>query len=225
MIEIIPEKVERAFLYFHSAGTNSVEFEPYLETVKRLLPNTYIWIGDGHISGSPLLYNNSYYGDSEERYWFMFPMQDASSRESFYQNREAMGASLMSAGSFVNSIVDQVKSRFNLSTDKITLSGFQHGSSLVLSTAMMRKNDPFKSIILFEPYLLEAFCFESEPILKETKVICVENSFIRNRTYNWLGIYTDAEFQKMGFEVKSIVTEEGDNKLDKLMVEEALKNI
>lgn len=222
MIEIIPEKIDSAFLYFHSAGTNSKEFKPFIRELESKMPNTYIWIGDGNISGSPLMFKNSFYGESDYKYWFMFPMQDASSQESFFENKEAMGASLTSASSFVNNLVDQIKRKYHLSTEKIVLSGFQHGSSLVLASAMMRKNDPFKYVILFEPYLLEAYYLDNENIIENTTVICVENNYIRNRTYHWIGIYTDVEFAKMGLKVKKVVIEEGDEKLNQEMVNKAL---
>ena len=66
MIEIIPDKIDSAFLYFHSAGTNSKEFKPFIRELESKMPNTYIWIGDGNISGSPLMFNNSFYGESDK---------------------------------------------------------------------------------------------------------------------------------------------------------------
>lgn len=225
MIEIIPDKIDNAFLYFHSAGNNSKEFKPFLEEFIEKMPNTYIWIGDGNISFSPLMFRGACYGDSDKKYWFMFPMQDASSQKSFLENNEAMGASLLSAGSFVNNLVDQIKNRYKLSADKIVLSGFQHGSSLALSSAMMRKHDPFKYVILFEPYLLEAYYLNNENIIKDTTIICVENNHIRNRTFKWIGIYTDIEFSKMGLKVKTVTVDKGDEKLNQKMVNSALLEI
>jgi len=222
MIEIIPGKIESAFLYFHSAGTDSREFKPFLNEIAAKMPDTYICIGDGHISGSPVMSGSTFYGDSAEKYWFMFPMQDACSQQSFLDNKEAMGASLLSAGSFVNNLVDQIKEKYDLSADRIILSGFQHGSSLVLASAMMRKHDPFKQVILFEPYLLEAYYLDRDSINPDTTVICVDNHHIRSRTYNWIGVYTDAEFSKMGMKVKAITVEDGNDNLNQEMVNRAL---
>lgn len=225
MIEVVPPKIKNAILYFHSAGTNSNEFKPFLKFLTKKMPNTYFWIGDGNISGSPIMFKDTYYGSDSKKYWFMFPMQDASSKESFQENKEAMGASLISAGSFVNKFIDQIKEKYSLSADKITLCGFQHGSSLALSAAMMRKIDPLKSIILFEPYLLEAFYLNSKNIVTDTKVICIENEYIRNRTYAFIGIYTDHEFSKIGMDVKQITIEEGNDKLCLEMVEKAFNEL
>jgi len=222
MIERIPEKADRALLYFHSAGTDSREFLPFIDIVESSLENTYVWAGDGNISGSPLMYDNGQFGESGERFWFMFPMQDASSEKSFHRSREAMGASLLSAGAFVNSLVDQIKERYGLSTEKIVLSGFQHGSALALAAAMMRRSDPFRQVILFEPYLLEAFYLEEERIARDTTVLCVDNEHIRERTFAWLGKHTDREFSRMGMDVRRITTEKGDDHLSMEMIEKAV---
>ena len=223
MIEHIPQDVENVFLYLHSAGTNSIQLQPFLSILKSQLPNTYIWAGDGVISGSPSMEHGTFYGDSANRYWFMFPVQDSSSQESFDRNSEAMGASLLSAGAFLNRFIDQIKDRFNLSTKNIFLSGFQHGSCLALATSMMRKTDPFRYVILFEPYILESYYLQKEFIQKETTIICIENQYIRNRVKNWINIETDKEFEKYGLNVKSIVLKEGAEKLDMDMLNEAIK--
>ena len=78
MIEHIPEKVDKAFLYFHSAGASSAETRAFLPLLIESLPNTYIWAGDGVISKSPLMRQGLHYGKDSKRYWFTFPMQDAS---------------------------------------------------------------------------------------------------------------------------------------------------
>ena len=175
------------------------------------------------VSNSPLMNNGMFYGDSEKRYWFMFPMQDASTQKSFYKNSEAMGASLLSSGAFLNSFIDQIKNRFSLSTKKIILAGFQHGSCLALTSAMMRKTDPFKYTILFEPYLLEGYYHKKEFIQKETTVVCIENIYIRNFVKTMMGIETDKEFDKFGMNTYSIILEEGEERLDKGMINEAIK--
>jgi predicted esterase len=223
MIEHIPKKVRSAFIYLHSAGVGSKELSPFLPKLIEDLPSTYIWAGDGVISGSPLMYNGAYYGDCDKRYWFMFPMQDASTPKSFQQHSEAMGASLLSSGAFLNSFVDRIMERFSLPTNKIVLSGFQHGSCLALAASMMRKTNPYRFTILFEPYILEGYYLEKESIQAETNVVCIENQYMRNRVKNWINIETDKEFKKFGMNVTSIVLDGEEEKIDAMMINEAVK--
>ncbi len=49
----VPDVVELALLYFHSAGTTSEQLRPFLSRLVEALPTTYIWAGDGVISTSP----------------------------------------------------------------------------------------------------------------------------------------------------------------------------
>jgi len=223
MIEHVPEKVRSAFIYLHSAGVDSQELAPFLPQLIEDLSNTYIWAGDGAISGSPLMNSGAYYGDGEKRYWFMFPMQDASSQKSFQQNSQAMGASLLCSGAFLNSFVDRIMERFDLPASKIVLSGFQHGSCLALAAAMMRKTEPYRFTILFEPYILEAYYLEKESIQAETTVVCIENKYMRKRVKDWLNIETDQEFKKFGMNVTSIVLNGEAEKIDAMMIDEAIK--
>ena len=226
MIEHIPHKVENAFFYFHSAGTNSTELEPYLYHFIEKLPNTYIWAGDGVISDSPLLKDNlKYNSHSDKRYWFSFPMDDASSFESFKNNAQAVGASLCSSGASVNTMVDQIQLRFSLSSDKIILGGFQHGSSLALAASMMRIKDPFSRTILIEPYLLEAFYLDDEKNLPPTKVYCIDNRHIRRRTKEWINIETDKELEKFGLQTERITVKNGGDDLDLSMIIETINLI
>lgn len=225
MIEIIPENVKGAFIYFHSAGQTSEELRPFLEIIRTGLPDTYIWAGDGFISDSPLMFQGANYGNSAKRYWFMFPMQDACTGESFRKNKEAMGASLLSAGAFANNMIDQIRKRFDLSGDSIILSGFQHGSSLALATAMMRTADPFKYAVLFEPFLLEAYYLDKEAVNRTTEILCVDNEHIRKRTYGWFGLNTDEKFGEMGMTVRSFTVRGGDDTLSPAMMESACRFI
>ena len=94
MIEHIPGQVDRALLYFHSAGESAEQIRPFLPQLIEGLPTTYLWAGDGVISGTPLMRQGLYYGGGARRYWFTFPMQDASSPDSFAAHTEAMGAAL-----------------------------------------------------------------------------------------------------------------------------------
>ena len=218
MFEIIPKEIDRALFYFHSAGSNSKQIAPFLKEIEALFPTAYIWAGDGNLSNSALISGHPTYGGPEERYWFVFPMDDACSEESFLKNKQSMGASLLSAGSFVNYLVDIVMRRYNLSADKIILSGFQHGGALALSAAMMRKYDPFSQVVLFEPYLLEAYFMDQNMIIPDTGVYCIDNEHIRKRTYNWIGVYTDEELRKMGMNAIKVTVQGGGDHLSMEMI-------
>lgn len=223
MIEHIPEHVETALLYFHSAGTTSDEFAPFLPHFIESLPHTYIWAGDGVISGSPLMRQGMHYGNAQKRYWFTFPMQDASSPESFAANVEAMGATLMCGGAYVNALVDQVMPRFALTADKVVLCGFQHGGCIALAAAMLRIHDPFTFTILLEPYLLEAYYLKDETTLPKTTVVCIENQHIRERTRNWLHVETDQELQSYGIATQQITVHDGGDAVDADMMNEVIR--
>lgn len=223
MIEHIPKNIKNAFIYLHSADTNSKELKPFMTNLIEKLPNTYIWAGDGFISGSPLMNDGTFYGQAEKKYWFMFPMQDNCTENSFAVNSEAMGASLLSAGAFLNNIIDQIKNKYSLSADKIIISGFQHGSCLALASSMMRKDDPLKYVILFEPYILEGYYLQKEFIQKKTTVVCIENNHILKKVKNWIQIETSEEFKKYGMNIQSIILNEGEEKLDQSMFDEAIK--
>jgi hypothetical protein len=51
MIEIIPDAVDTAVLYFHTRRSSGDEIAPFVEEFRRELPHTYIWAGDGCIEG------------------------------------------------------------------------------------------------------------------------------------------------------------------------------
>ncbi len=223
MIEHIPEQVKNAFLFFHSAGESSAQFKPFLPHLIDCLPNTYLWAGDGVISGSPLMRQGLHYGPDPRRYWFTFPMQDASSPESFAQHREAMGATLLCSGAYINALADQIMERFGLAAEDVVLAGFQHGSSAALSASMMRRGDPYAFTILFEPYILEAYYLQQEAALPPTTVVCIDNEHIRTRTQQWIHIETDREFQSYGMNTRRITLEGGSDDLDAAMMEEAIK--
>jgi hypothetical protein len=51
MIEIVPDRVDSAFLYFHTRRSNGDEMAPFVEALRRGLPSTYLRAGDGCIEG------------------------------------------------------------------------------------------------------------------------------------------------------------------------------
>lgn len=223
MIEHVPHQVDTAFLYFHSAGVTSDEIKPFLPQLIESLPNTYIWAGDGVIGGAPLMRQRLHYANDAKRYWFTFPMQDASSPESFASHVEAMGAALSCAGAYVNAMADPIMARFQIPAEKVVLSGFQHGSSVVLAAAMTRCHDPYAFTVLFEPYILESYYLKHEQPLPGTTVVCIDNQHIRQRTLNWMHIETDKEFQTYGLNVQAITVDGGGNDLDSAMMDEAIR--
>ena len=224
MIEHIPEHVETAFLYLHSADTSSQELAPFIPEIIERLPTSYIWAGDGAISGPPLMRQGIHYNSAASKHaWFTFPMQDASSPESFAAHIEAMGASLTCAGAHINAFVDSVMARFQLSASQVVLCGYQHGSCAVLSASMMRLHSPFSKTILIEPYILEGYYLKNEPTLPDTTVVCIENQHIRNRVREWLHLETDREFRSYGIATQQVTLEDGGDDLDAAMIREAIR--
>ena len=222
MIEHIPQQVDNAFLYFHSAGTSSEEIKPFLPHLVESLPHTYIWAGDGVISKTPLMRQGLFYGADARRYWFTFPMQDAVSPESFASHIEAMGAVLSCAGAYVNALVDQILTRFHVTAKRVILSGFQHGSCVALAASMTRTRDPYAFTVLFEPYILESYYLKDEPSLPRTTVVCIDNQHIRRRTQNWIHVETDRQFRSYGMVTQSITVADGDDHLSAAMMNEAI---
>lgn len=223
MIEHVPQQVESALLYFHSAGVTAAEFAPFLPHLIDKLPNTYIWAGDGVIGGAPLMRQGMQYGGDPKHYWFSFPMQDASSPESFAANAEAMGATVACAGAYVNALADQVMARFGLPARRVVLVGFQHGSSVALAAAMLRRSDPYAVTVLLEPYLLEAYYLKDEANRPATTVVCIDNQHIRDRTRRWMGIETDREFAGFGITTRAITVAGGGDSLDAAMVDQVVE--
>jgi hypothetical protein len=228
MIEHIPEQIDAALLYFHSAGTTSNEIAPFLPLLIEHLPNTYIWAGDGVIGGSPLMGQGTHYVQDDKtqdakRYWFTFPMQDASSPESFAANSEAMGAVLTCAAAYVNAMVDSIMARFQLPASRIVLSGFQHGSCVALAAAMARIYDPYALTVLIEPYILEGYYLEDVHLLPATTVACIDNEHIRSRTLNWLQADTVEAFRAYGMNVRHFTVDEGNDALDAQLISEAAR--
>lgn len=93
MIEITPNTADSALLYFHTRCSCGDEISPFVDEMLAGLPNTYLWVGDGNIDGSPddpVRGNAMSYGSSSQRYWFVFPIQE-STTEAFVAETEAMG--------------------------------------------------------------------------------------------------------------------------------------
>jgi len=228
MIEIIPTHTDTAFLYFHTRRSSGDEIAPFIEEIQKELPSTYIWAGDGLIEGKtddPVMGNAVSFASSSERYWFVFPMH-SSTQEGFAAATEAMGAGLATSGGYVNVFVDQVMARFRLPAARVILCGHQHGACVALAAAMMRRADPFRLTILFDPWPLETLYFQYEHNLPATKVVCIDNLWVRQREKQR---GAEAELYKVfrhyGMEAEGITLSEGQGKPDQTMFREAMKQI
>jgi pimeloyl-ACP methyl ester carboxylesterase len=153
-----------------------------VDDIQKALPTTYIWAGDGCIDGQadPVMGKAVSYGTSSQRYWFVFPMQ-TSTPEGFAAASEAMGAVLATSGGYVNAFVDQVLARFQLPASRVVLCGHQHGACVALAAAMMRRVNPFAMTVLFDPWPLETLYLQHEHELPATKVVCIDNQWVRER--------------------------------------------
>jgi predicted esterase len=225
MIEHVPEKVENALIYFHTAGCNGDEIVPFIKELKRELPTTYIWSADGYIGGSSQMGKDLVYGGNDGRYWFTFPMQDSASAESYRANIEAMGAVLACCGAYINAFIDGIIRRFDLSAKAVVLCGHQHGSCAALAAAMVRKRDPYQTVILFDPYPLETYYLKEERDLPLTKVVCVDTVGLRERNKKWLDEEVDRLFQCYGMNTETVTLTEGGGTVDAAMFREAIKYV
>jgi hypothetical protein len=228
MIESIPEKIDAAFLYFHTRRSAGDEITPYLEEIQKEMPTTYLWAGDGPIEGKlddPVMGRAVNHGITSEHYWFVFPKQ-GSTAEAFQAASEAMGAVLVTAGGYANALVDQTKARFHLPASRVILCGHQHGACLALASAMMRREDPFKLTILFDPWPLETLYLQNEHELPQTKVICIDNLWVRERERQRGATKPLYQvFQQYGMNTEGVTLAEGEDKPDEHMFREAVKQI
>jgi hypothetical protein len=228
MIESIPNVVDTAFLYFHTRRSHGDEIAPFLAEMRRELPTTYIWAGDGCIEGQsddPLMGRAVSYGTSAQRYWFVFPMQ-TSTPEGFVAASEAMGAVLVTAGGYANSIADQVMARFQLPTSRVVLCGHQHGACVALAAAMMRRSDPFSLTVLFDPWPLETLYLQREHELPATKIVCIDNRWVRERErQRGAEIELFRVFQRYDIQAEGVTLPEGQGVPDAFMFREAVRQI
>lgn len=228
MIEITPQVVDTAFLYFHTRCSSGDEIAPFVDEIRRELPNMYIWAGDGCIEGrsdDPSMGKAVSYGMSSQRFWFVFPMQSMTV-ESFVAATEAMGAVLATSGGYVNALVDQVIARFRIPASRIVLCGHQHGACVALAAAMMRRLTPFALTVLFDPWQLETLYLEKEEELPPTRVVCIDNRWVREREKQ-RGAETELYkvFRRYGINAEGVTLLEGQGKPDEYMFREAIQQI
>jgi hypothetical protein len=227
MIEIVPDQVDTAFIYFHTARSTGAEIVPFLDELQAEMPHAYIWAGDGAIEGSeaPLMGQAVNYASSLQRYWFVFPMQ-GSGNEDFANAIEPVGAVLVSCGGYINTFVDQVIARFHIPASRVVLCGHQHGACVALAAAMMRREDPFTLTVLFDPWPLEAYYLQYEHNLPDTKVVCVDNLWVREREKQ-RGAETELYkvLRSYGIQAEGGTLPAGNAKPDELMFREAVRQI
>lgn len=228
MIEIIPEVIDTAFLYFHTRCSSGDEIAPFVDDIRKELPHTYIWAGDGCIEGKfddPLMGRTVSYGISPQRFWFVFPLQ-STTKEAFVGATQAMGAVLMTAGGYANALVDQISARFHIPTTRVVLCGHQHGACVALAAAMMRRAAPFALTILFDPWPLETLYLQHEGELPGTRVVCIDNRWARERERQ-RGAETELYkvFQQYGMNAEGLTLVEGQDKPDAYMFCEAIRQI
>ena len=228
MIEITPKVVDTALLYFHTRCSSGDEMTPFVDEIRKELPNTYIWAGDGCIEGKlddPLMGKAVSYGTSSQRYWFVFPMH-SSTGEAFTATTEAMGAVLVTSGGYVNAFVDQVIARFHITASRVVLCGHQHGACVALAAAMMRRAEPYALTVLFDPWPWETLYLQHEQRLPATKVVCIDNQWESERERQ-----REAKtelykvFQGYGIKAEGITLAEGHGKPDEHMFREAIQQI
>jgi len=228
MIEIIPNVVDTTFLYFHTRCSAGDEIAPFVDEIRKGLPNTYIWAGDGCIEGKsddPIMGKAVSYGMSSQRYWFVFPMH-SNTEEGFVAATEAMGAILVTSGGYVNAFVDQVIARFQITASRVVLCGHQHGACVALGAAMMRRVKPFALTVLFDPWPLETRYLQHEQKLPATKVVCIDNLWVREREKQ-RGADTELYkvFRRYGINAEGVTLTEGQGKPDEYMFREAIQQI
>jgi hypothetical protein len=201
---------------------------PFLEELRAGLPNTYLWAGDGPIEGQtddPIMGKAVRFGTSSQRYWFVFPMQE-STVEAFTTASEAMGAVLVTCGGYVNALVEQVMARFRIPAGRVVLCGHQHGACAALAAAMMRRGTPFALTVLFDPWPLEALYLQREHNLPGTKVVCVDNRWVRERERQRgteKPLYQ--VFQEYGINAEGVTLDAGAGKPDADMFREAARQV
>jgi hypothetical protein len=228
MIEIVPDAVDSALLYFHTRCSSGDEIAPFVDEIRKGLPTTYIWAGDGCIEGKsddPIMGKAVNYGTSSQRFWFVFPMQ-ASTKESFVAATEAMGAVLVTSGGYVNALVDQVLARFHIAASRVVLCGHQHGACVALAAAMIRRAEPFALTVLLDPWPLETLYLQHEQNLPATKVVCIDNLWVRARErQRGADVELYKVFRQYGMNAEGITLPEGEGRPDEHMFRETIRQV
>jgi hypothetical protein len=137
-----------------------------------------------------------------------------------------MGAVLATCGGYVNAMVDQVMARFRISAARVVLCGHQHGACVALAAAMIRRGQPFSLTVVFDPCPMETFYLQREHQLPQTKVVCIDNRWVREREMQ-RGADTPIYqvFQRFGMNAEGVTLTEGEGKPDVYMFREAIRQI
>jgi hypothetical protein len=108
----------------------------------------------------------------------------------------------------------------------VVLCGHQHGSCVVLAAAMMRRKDPFALTVLFDPWPLETLYLQHEQKLPRTKVVCIDNLWVRERERQ-RGANEELYkvFRRYGMNAEGATPTQGSGKPDAYMFREAIRQI
>jgi hypothetical protein len=91
---------------------------------------------------------------------------------------------------------------------------------------MMRRATPFALTVLFDPWPLETLYLKHEQELPATKVVCIDNLWVREREKQ-RGAETELYkvFQRHGINAEGITLPQGQGKPDEYMFREAIRQI
>ncbi len=144
----------------------------------------------------------------------------------YFHTRCLMGAVLVTSGGYVNTLVDQVIARFQIPASRVVLCGHQHGACVALAAAMMRRSEPFALSVLFDPWPLETLYLQYEQGLPATKVVCIDNLWVREREKQ-RGATRELYkvFKSYGINAEGVTLSQGRDKPDEYMFREAIQQI
>jgi hypothetical protein len=116
--------------------------------------------------------------------------------------------------------------RFQITASRVVLCGHQHGACVALATAMMRRADPFALTMLFDPWPLETLYLQHEQPLPATKVVCIDNLWVRERERQ-RGADTPLYqvFRQYGIDAEGITLANGQGKPDEHMFREVAQKM
>ena len=91
---------------------------------------------------------------------------------------------------------------------------------------MIRREDPFALMILFDPWPLETLYLRKEHDLPQTKILCNDNVWVRERERQ-RGAETllHKVFKRYGMNAEGITSPQGEDRPDRFMFREAVNQI
>jgi hypothetical protein len=104
------------------------------------------------------------------------------------------------------------------------LCGHQHGACVALAAAMMRREQPFSLAVVFDPWPLETLYLQREHRLPQTKVVCIDNPWVRARDkQRGINSAMAQVFEQYGMNTTGVTLAEGEGKPDVYMFREAIR--